>query len=335
MTRRTPMTLLAIVTALSLAACGATSGNDLTSPASGETTADASTPVPSSTAASAASFPVTVDSCGRDYTYTKAPHRVVLGFPGTLATLDALGVGDSVYGYALGSYAPLPTNYPSRIVEVSPDYAPAREPVIAAKPDLFLGNDEGQVTSKDGVSYDDLASVEANVYILGGYCTDAPAGRSLDGIYTDITNLGAIFGVPDRAAQLTAQIRDRVAAAKAKVAGTPQRVAFVQAYDGKLYAISGYPASSIISALGMVNEFDDVKGNFAEISTEEALTRKPDVVFVVGTGTDSVTDVTAILAGTPAVEAGRVFGVEDAQNQAGGVSIIDQLEYVADSIANG
>ena len=72
--------------------------------------AGSGSPAPSESpaTASAAGFPVTVASCGKDFSYAKAPTRVVLGYPGTLDTLTALGVQDSVHGYVLGSLGKLP-----------------------------------------------------------------------------------------------------------------------------------------------------------------------------------------------------------------------------------
>ena len=130
--------------ALALSACSTDESVADRNPSSPDT-ATGSTPV-------APDYPVTVASCGRDVVYEQAPSRVVLGYPRTLETLTALGVADAAYGYVLGSYDDLPADYPDEIVEVSPDYAPSRESVIGAGPDLFLGNDEGQVTSESGVS---------------------------------------------------------------------------------------------------------------------------------------------------------------------------------------
>jgi iron complex transport system substrate-binding protein len=320
--------LLALV--LGIAGCG-----DGTEPAAGGA---ASSP-PTGAAGTTAAYPVDVESCGRTTTYDRPPSRVVLGFPGSLATLDALGVADSVYGYALGSYAPLPDGYPADIVEVSPDYSPSREAMIGARPDLFLANDEGQVTGEGSVSYADLDGVGADTYVLGGYCLDGPAPRDLDVVYDDVAALGRIYGVTDRATLLVGELQRRVAAAADALSGRSLRVAIVQAYDGKLYALSGYPGSGIITALGQVNEFGDLSANFAEISKEEALTRAPDVLFVAHTGGDedaesaAVAEVEKLLAGTPAVRAGHVYGLDDRYAQAGGVSVIDELEYVAGRLA--
>lgn len=321
--------LLSVAALLGLAACA--SGTAPTLPA-------ASALSPASIGAGAADgtrFPVTVDSCGRSFTYTRPPTRVVLGYPRSLETLNALGVGDSVYGYTLGSYDALPAGYPPAIVEVSPDYAPAREAMIAARPDLYLANDEGQVSGEGTVSHDDLAAIGANVYVLGQYCSNGDSPTSLDAVYDDITALGSIFGVPERARQLTTDLRQRVSAAAARNDGPSLRVGFLQVYDGHIYANGGYPASGIIGALGLTNEFGDLPGSFTELTTEEALLRRPDVLFVnyVGAGQEpaAVEAVRTTLPDLPAVRDGRVYGFDETDFQAGGVTIIDGLEYVADT----
>ena len=287
-------------------------------------------------APASASYPVTVASCGRDSTYEQAPSRVVLGYPRTIETLEALGVADAVHGYVLGSYDALPEGYPSDVVEVSPDYAPSREAVIGAQPDLFLGNDEGQVTSDSGVSYDDLQGAGSATYILGGYCSGAPAPTSIDVVTEDVTDLGRIFGVQDRAAEVVEELDARVEAARALGEGQDLTVGYVQVFDGKLYAIAGYPASGVIQALGLTNEWADIDENFAEITKEEALTRTPDVLLVNYVGAENaeqaVADVEELLAGTPAVQDGRVFAADETDFQAGGVSIVDALERAADDI---
>ena len=293
-------------------------------------------PVAASAPPSATGYPVTVSSCGRDFSYAKPPTRVVLGFPGTLDTLTALGVQDSVHGYVLGSLGKLPAGAPAGIVQVSPDYTPSRESMLGAQPDLFLGNDEGQLAGEGKVSYEDLAGIGAGVYMMGGYCTKVPPGRTLGTIEADVTNLGHIFGVDQRAKELNQEIETRVTRARTSLTGKQLRVAYVQSYNGKLYANSGYPAATIIEALGQVNEFADMKQSWAEISREDALRRTPDVLIVTvsdGKHETAVAEISKTLAGTKAVEAGHVLTVNGSDFEASGVSVIRQLEDVAGQLA--
>lgn len=322
---------------LVLTACSATPSAPATGSSSGTAAGlAAGSGTAGSTAGSsvtAAGFPVTVPSCGREFTYDRAPERVVLGNQRTLTTLRALGVDDRVMGYVLGpdDRGRPPADLPAGLVMVSPDTIPAREPVIAARPDLFLSFNEAQLVGPGTLSYDDLAGIGANAYVLGAYCADRATTGSIDTVATDITHLGAIFGVPERAAQLNAQLQDRLATAKASLAGATPTVAFLKVVGGKVYAIGGYPASAVTAALGLTNEFGDLPTTFAELSPEQVLAMKPDIVFVnyVGDEQAAIADLTAAAPGLAAATGGRIHGADENLAQGGGVGVIDLVEAIA------
>ncbi|MFI2651093.1 ABC transporter substrate-binding protein [Micromonospora fulviviridis] len=294
-------------------------------------TASPSTSTPSESAG--AGYPVTTSSCGRDHTYDKAPTRVVIGNENSLKTIDALGVSDAVYGYVLGpdDAGKTPAGLPKNLVEVSSTTIPAREPVIAAKPDLFLSYNEAQLTTQGSLSYDDLNGIGANAYVMGAYCAKNPDNRSIDTVYTDVTNLGRIFGAPQKALQLNEKLKDRVAAAKKSLDGSSATVAFLKVAGGKVYAIGGYPVSAILGALGLKNQFADLPTPFAELSTEQALSMKPDVVFVnyVGDEQAAIDELAQALPDLQAMKAGHVYGANESGPQGGGVGIIESLEAIA------
>lgn len=298
------------------------------------TSTPAESPSPSGDAA-AAGYPVTVASCGQDFTYDEAPSRVVLGNYRTLKTLDALGVADSVSGYLLGpdDGGVAPTDLPASLELVSPDAIPAREPVIAAEPDLFLSFNEAQLVGQGTLSYDDLAGLGANAYVMGGYCATPSGDQSIETVYTDIDNLGAIFDVPEQAAELNDELRDRVAAAKDSLGDSTATVAFLKVVGGKVYAIGGYPASAFLDALGLQNEFADLPTPFAELNTEQALAMTPDIVFVnyVGDEQAAIADLAAALPDLTAVKEDRVYGANEDLAQGSGVGVIDALEQIAAS----
>ncbi|GIT81456.1 hypothetical protein LLS1_31250 [Leifsonia sp. LS1] len=286
--------------------------------------------------AATAGYPVTVASCGRDFTYENEPSRVVLGNYRTLETLDALGVGKTVTGVVLGpdDKGRTPADLPAGVDVVSPDTIPAREPVIAATPDLFLSFNEAQLVGQGTLSYDDLAGIGANAYVMGGYCAQPSGNQGIETVYTDVTNLGAIFDVPEKAARLNDKLRGRVAAAKDSLNGSTATVAFLKVVGGKVYAIGGYPASAFIEALGLTNEFADLPTPFAELNTEQALAMSPDVVFVnyVGDEQAAIGDLAAALPDLTAVKEDRVYGANEDLAQGGGVGIIDALEQISASV---
>lgn len=324
-----------LVPLLALTACGGGSTAASTTP-SGSAATSASAPV-SAVPSSAAGYPVTVESCGRSAIYAQAPTRVVVGNENSLDTLDALGVSEAVYGYVLSpdDAGKAPAGLPARLVEVSSTPIPAREPVIAAQPDLFLAFTEAQLTTPGSLSYDDLQGVGANAYVLGAYCTQQPVAGSIETVWSDIAALGRIFGVPDRATALTATLQDRVAAAKASLGGRTATVAFLKVAGGKVYAIGGYPASAILDSLGLRNQFADLSTPFAELSTEQVLAMDPDVVLVnyVGDEAAAVAQLAAAVPELPAVRSGAVRGFDESAPQGGGVGVVEALENVARAVA--
>jgi iron complex transport system substrate-binding protein len=317
------VTLLALVTAsLMTAGCG----DD--SPASSATAGTGSGPSP---------YPVTVASCGNSFTYEQPPERVVAGFPTSTETLVALGVGDTVVGYTSGDIAPAPEGVPNA-EEISGDYQAPREAVLAARPDLFFTNDENQLGGTGGgLSHDDLNDMGTSAYVLGGYCIDQPAATGIDAVYDDVTNLGAIFGVPDRAEAVVTEMRSRVDAAGALADSEPGlTAAFVQVYDGKLYALSGAYYGMVLDSLGLDNVLAGIDENFAEISAEQVLTLDPDVLLAVYDSQDTMTaqldEASQLLANTPAVSDDRVAGVLNADISAGGVTLVDVIEETARAV---
>lgn len=322
-TRRTrlaaPAALLAV--GLALAGCAASTPAEKSLPSGG---------------ASSSGYPLTVASCGHDFTYQKPPARVVLGNYRTLKTLDALGVGSAVTGVVLGpdDRGRSPAGVPADIAIVSRDTIPAREPVIAAEPDLFLSFNEAQLVGQGTLSYDDLAGIGANAYVMGGYCTAPSGDRSIETVYADIRNLGEIFDASPQAASLIEDLRARVDAAKASLDGRTATVAFLKVVGGKVYAIGGYPASAFLAALGLRNEFADLPTPFAELNTEQALTMTPDIVFVnyVGDEQAAIAALDAALPDLTAVKQHRVFGANEDLAQGGGVGIVDALEQIAAAV---
>lgn len=293
-------------------------------------------PAAPATRSAEAGFPVSVTRCGHESTFTAPPQRVVLGWATTVRTLEALGVADRVTGYVSGANAAMPAGSPA--LEVSPDFKPAKEALLSARPDLFLANDENQVSGTEGTAgWADLEAAGGHGFVLGGYCLDAPAPATLDAVYADVRDLGAVFGVRDRADEVVADLTQRVSAAAAR-RGTaaPARVALVQVYDGKVYALSGSYYNAILAGAGADNVFGSLGQNFAEISAEQVLTARPDAILAAYDEPDgadaAVAQARSAFAATPAVAAGKVFGISNVDISGGGVNIVDLVEQVAGDV---
>ncbi|MGH3901783.1 MAG: ABC transporter substrate-binding protein [Pseudonocardiaceae bacterium] len=294
-------------------------------------TQNAQTTTPS---AGANAYPVTIRNCDKTYTYQRAPQRVVTGWPTTVDTLSDLGVGRSVAGYISGEFGPPPRDTTAQ--KLSDKYVPTTETILAAKPDFFLTNGDSQLSGESGsITRADLEKIDANPYVMGRNCKDFKGTVDVDAVYEDITNLGAIFGVPDKAKTLIDELRARVAAAKA-LRGQAQkpRVAYVGVFEDKLYALSGGTYGLTLDGIDAVNIFADLNDDFAEISPEKVLTLNPDaIVFeyypAIETEAEQKTKVASRLGNSNAVRSGKVVGVSAHLSEGHGVAAIEAIELVA------
>lgn len=279
------------------------------------------TPIAGGTATPHASFPVTLADCtGQPVTFDQVPERIV--------TLDAyaaefvidLGLGDHIVatGYPYPD-AQIPDELRDdyAAIPVIADFAPSREAIAAAKPDLVLtaylalfGTDEGFVNP------DDVRALGATPFAS---CWDAATETvtDIEDTYTFFGQLGQILGLPDRAAEIVTGMRDRQAAIVERYAGaTPARVfAYVSdPSDGQplpTWGGAGLP-NGIMTLAGCANIFGDVDDDSFFPSAEEVAARDPEVLMAVTdfstlTGDQLIAAIQAnnVLSGTTAAQEGR------------------------------
>lgn len=293
------------------------------------------------TTTSGAVYPVTVTNCGHTYTFTKAPTRVLIGYPTQIETLAALGVQKSVIGYLSGSLSPLPAGY-SGIPVVSPQYEASREVILGATPDFFLMDSYQQANGTNGTpATSDLLAAGANAYAMQGNCAQNTGATSVDGIYDDLTNLGKIFGVENRAAALVAKLKNQLSAASALRGNRPEvKVATIQIYAGKVYAMSGGGHGVVLSAgAGFINEFASLTGEFAQVSPEQVLTLNTDWIFAAYSPPDTpattLNEVKTTLAGSSAVMDGHVLPLDNNGVEVGGIPLFNLVIQADQAVYGG
>lgn len=330
---KTAARVAAVLIALSLAACGSSGGGGSTSTARApSTTPGTETPAPISS--SAPTYPVSITNCGRTYTYKSAPRRVVLGWPRDADTMTALGLGAKVVGYIAGKFGPAPTGIDAK--KLSDEYTVSPETMLAAEPDFFLANGDSQLSGSQGtVTPKDLEAVGAHAYVMSLNCMNNSAKTTVTNVYTDITNLGMIFGVPERAAALITKLKARVAAATADSGATRPRLAYVNVYQDKLYALNGDLYNTQIVGAGGTNLLAGLKMSFSEISAEKVLTLDADAIVCEyntsagDTAAKQTAAVRAVLGDSPSGRDTKIIAVPDYLAEAPGVAAIEAVEYLA------
>lgn len=233
-------------------------------------------------------FPVTIENCGRTLTFDAPPERVVALYPLTAEFLLRLGLQERIVGAAFtrtDAVAPDLRTAFNALPVLTTAAAPNRELLLSAQPDFVIDNFPSlfYVESRGLATIEQLASSGAQAYTLTARCSGNEANGKIDDLYTDVENMGKIFGVPDRAAQLVEQMRGRVAAVQAKI--VDQSAPRVMIYDSGIGPINVFgpgAISSVMEQAGGTNVFADVDGGreFLQLSAEEVATRDPEVFVV-------------------------------------------------------
>lgn len=265
---------LLLLSALALAGCG-------TQPA----TQQAAT---TRAATQQAGFPVTIENCGRTYTFDKPPAKVVTGYQPALETLLALGLQDRIAGrtnFSESAFLPGQKEHYDKIPEISPTIMlPQKEIMLSQGADFVLDNTTASFDAAGGyATAEELTAAGAPVYLLGGWCSpDRQLEFKIDQTFTDLRNLGAIFGVPDRAEKLITELRAKLDDATKRVAGRPK--VRVLATDGGKGPVNAYGGAGLtnqmITLAGGENVLSDVKADYTEVNAEKIAATDPQALIV-------------------------------------------------------
>lgn len=246
------------------------------------------------TTGDAIAFPVTVHSCDRDVTFERAPARAVSNDANLTEMMIALGLKGRMAGYtgiagwktgnarlraALAGVPELATHYPSL------------EALVDARADFYFAGWGYGMNPGGPVTPASLERFGIRTYELSESCSDVmrrpPA--SFDDVYRDLTNLGRIFGVDARAAQVVGAMRARIDAVRRALAGAgaargkaPPRVfVYDSGTDKPLTAGALAMPNALIAAAGGRNVMDDVPRSWTQVGWESVVARNPQAIVIV------------------------------------------------------
>lgn len=242
--------------------------------------------------AAANGFPVTVKSCNRDVTFEAAPKRAVSHDVNLTEMMLVLGLADHMVGYSgISGWKTLDENLRKGVGEL-PELAPkyvTKEVLLGVDTDLFFaGWNYGMKVGGD-VTPDTLAPFNIAVYELTESCIHIMKKdkSSLQDVYADLTNLGAIFGVREKAEALVAGYEKELADFQASLPklDKPVNVFLYDSGEQKPFTAGRYAMpTAIIEAAGGRNISDDVESSWVEIGWEPVIERNPDMVVIVNYG---------------------------------------------------
>ncbi|NUP14796.1 MAG: ABC transporter substrate-binding protein [Streptomyces sp.] len=269
---------------------------------------------------------VTLTNCGRPVTYDKVPERVVTNDVGITELMFALGLEDRMAGFAMPDDKGDLTGVPwkggyQKVKWLSKDQL-TRENALDARADLVFAGWNYGFREDDGFTPDALKKLGIPSYILTESCrngrTESARGimPPLDALYTDLTNLGKLFGVEKRAAALIADFKKRIADVRAqapKGADRPKVFLYDSGQDQPFTSGRYAAPEQIISEAGGVNVMHDVQDSWTTVGWETVVERNPDVIVICDYGDMSAEQKKkfllsyAPLRNVPAVKHKRIF----------------------------
>lgn len=156
--------------------------------------------------ASDAGGAVTVQNCGRTVKVNSAPTKAVGLHPAQTELMLRLGLKDKIVGQAQTGAQKLPKDIADQakgIKQLGDVTPPSREELLAVEPDFVYSPTTFEFSADQGfASIDQLSDAGANVYVASGGCEDRRMTGEVTDLFTDVKNLGTIFGVEDEATKL-------------------------------------------------------------------------------------------------------------------------------------
>jgi iron complex transport system substrate-binding protein len=273
----------------------------------------------------AGAWATVTDDNGNTVTINAKPERIVSTAPANTETLFALGVGDRVVG--VNSL----DDYPPEVADIAKigDYQANTEAIMALSPDLvvgYSGNEEA------------LAPVQA-----AGAPVLIMNPTTVEGIYANITAIGAATGAIRAAADLVASLKNSIAeiGEAAKAAGDSPKVFY--ALDNTLWTCGpGSFVDELLTLAQAANVASTTAGGSAaqayyQFTPEQLVAADPAVILLPGSVYKSADEFTsdARFAGLKAVKEGRVYVIDDVIVTRPGPRIAEGLKILMEAVHPG
>lgn len=257
---------------------------------------------------SAALAQTTVQSCDREVTFDKIPNAAVSHDVNLTEMMLVLGLTDHMVGYTgVSGWKTLDAQMRDGVKEL-PELAekyPSKEVLIGAEADfLFAGWNYGMKVGGE-VTPETLTPFGINVYELTESCIHIGEknAASMDDMYNDLLNLGAIFDIQDTASALVASYQDELASFTSKLAQLDYapRVFVYDSGEETPFTAGRYAMpNALIEAAGGTNIMQDFEKSWATVGWEAVIERNPQIIVIVNYGTVTAEEKRAFMMSNPA-----------------------------------
>ncbi|UFQ15892.1 MULTISPECIES: ABC transporter substrate-binding protein [Streptomyces] len=253
-------------------------------------------------AAKAPGFPYTVTNCGVKTTYEAPPKRAVTMNQHVTEVMLELGLKDRLAGTAYLDDKVLPKYEKAyKSVPVLAKEYPSYEKLLAANPDFVYGGYASAFLAGDGRSRSALAKsgIKSRLNVEG--C--AKRAITMDDVYREVREVGATFGVRERAEKwVSGAKRELAATAEKSKSDKPVSVFVYDSGDKTAFTAGGRGiGNDIIERAGGRNVFADVDKSFSDASWEKVVERRPEVILILDYGATTVAQKKKRLLDDPAL----------------------------------
>jgi|688.fasta_scaffold474982_2 iron complex transport system substrate-binding protein len=244
--------------------------------------------------------------------------KIVSLSPTATEMLYAIGAGDQVV--AVDSLSTYPAEAGLRVTKISA-YEPSAEAILGYEPDVVLiSNDMNNIVEQ-------LTSADPDIQVWTG-----AAASSLDDVYAQINQLGALTGRVDSAEEVVASMKARIEAAIPDEIPTDAIPVFYE-LDNTLYSVTSNTfVGALLKQVGFVSIADGVEqGNdYPQLNAEAIVKANPVVIFLADTKccrqTAETVAARAGWSGVTAVVEGNVVELDDDIASRWGPRVVDLIE---------
>ena len=249
----------------------------------------------------------TVNSCNRTVSFDSPPKRAISNDVNLTEMMLVLGLADHMVGYTgISGWKTLDEEMRANVKqlpELSSKY-PTKEVIVGANADFFFAGWNYGMKVGGEVTPETLEPFGVKVYELTESCTHImkKGKASIDDMYDDLLNLGAIFDVEDTAKNLVNNYKAELKSFKDDLeTGEPVR-AFVYdsgedtPFTAGLYAMP----TALIEAAGGVNVMNGFEKSWGTVTWEEVVAQNPEVIVIVNYGSVTAEQKRAFMMSNPA-----------------------------------
>ena len=249
----------------------------------------------------------TVNSCNRTVSFDAPPKRAISNDVNLTEMMLVLGLADHMVGYTgISGWKTLDEEMRANVKqlpELSSKY-PTKEVIVGANADFFFAGWNYGMKVGGEVTPETLEPFGVKVYELTESCTHImkKGKASIDDMYDDLLNLGAIFDVEDTAKNLVNNYKAELKSFKEDLeTGEPVR-AFVYdsgedtPFTAGLYAMP----TALIEAAGGVNVMNGFEKSWGTVTWEEVVAQNPEVIVIVNYGSVTAEQKRAFMTSNPA-----------------------------------